>query len=76
MKKTKMAAVALVFAITGPALAAHDVKSNHRLIHHHRVHGYVARPYDDVPLAAPRVLDHRDPTRPGGIDPSFNPPPT
>jgi hypothetical protein len=26
--------------------------------------------------AVPRTLDRRDPSRPGGLDPSFNPPPT
>jgi hypothetical protein len=77
MKKTKIAAAVLLFAIPGSALAADGVKSiHHRLADHRHVHRFGAQPYGGASLVAPRGLDHRDATRPGGLDPSFNPPPS
>ena len=74
MKKI-LAAGALSFAISGLVLAAHDMKPKHGLMSHRHADKSGVQPFAASPVM-PRVLDHRDPTRPGGLDPSFNPPPT
>ena len=67
-----IAAVAICSVAVSPA-PAYDVKSKHAFAHHHRHTGeFRVQPFS----ASPRAMDHKDPTRPGGRDPSFNPPPT
>jgi hypothetical protein len=76
MQKMKIAAAVLVLAIPDVTIAASGTKADHRLVGHRRVHQYGAPPYGGDFFVAPRILHHPDATRPGGIDPSFNPPPT
>jgi hypothetical protein len=78
MKKSLVRDVlaAVVFlVIASPAFATGDAKSTHAFVHRRHARDVNVQPYATGPVA-PRVLDHKDPTRPGGIDPSFNPPPT
>jgi len=70
-----LAAAVFSFALLSPSLAAHDVKPKHGPAHLRRAGETSTQPFAVSPVT-PRVLDHRDPTRPGGLDPSFNPPPT
>ena len=67
--------IALAVAIAGPAFASHEVRSKHGIVAHRHARVFGGKS-SGLPQAAPRALDHRDPTRPGGIDPSFHPPPT
>ena len=81
MKKMIVAVslAALAFATAGPSLAGpglkHHATPKHRPTYHHRIHEYRAQP-DVAPYPLPHALDRRDPSRPGGLDPSFNPPRT
>ena len=79
--KTIAAGAIIVFylAAVDSVLAEHDFKNGvrpkDRLGYYHRAREYRLQPYA-VPDGTPRPLDRRDPSRPGGLDPSFNPPPT
>ena len=77
MRKSILTVVvaALAFAVAGPAFASHAVKPKPRPVIHRHARDFGVLP-NETPEAAPRPLDHRDPTRPGGIDPSFHPSPT
>jgi hypothetical protein len=70
MKKAPGAVVILSAVIVTPAFAHHDLKTVHHAGGHHH------RPVNAVPSVShsiPSALDRRDPSRPGGLDPSFNP---
>lgn len=76
LKKIMVTAAVIVvsFAAGEPALARHGARPKHGLTHYHRAHEYRVQPYA-VPHFTPGVLDRRDPSRPGGLDPSFHPTP-
>jgi hypothetical protein len=77
MNKLMVAGAVVVFsaAIAEPVLARQPATPKPRPTYHHPVHEYRAQP-DLTPYPLPHALDRRDPSRPGGLDPSFNPPRT
>ena len=75
MKKAPGAIVVLSVAVVTPAFAHHDAKTGHHAggRHHHYHHRRTANAMPSAPHSIPSALDRRDPSRPGGLDPSFNP---
>jgi hypothetical protein len=78
MKKAPGAIVilsAVIFSavIATPAFAHYDSKTGHHAAGHHRHHHRSANTMPSAPHSIPSALDRRDPSRPGGLDPSFNP---
>jgi len=67
--------VMIAFAGMTPTVAKHAPKptlTNRRPHNNWNDRSYLGKPA----YAAPPTLDRSDPSRPGGIDPSFSPPPT
>jgi hypothetical protein len=77
MKKAPGAIVILSAVIVTPAFAHYDSKTGHhaggRHHHHHHQHHRSTNTMPSAPYSTPSALDRRDPSRPGGLDPSFNP---
>jgi fermentation-respiration switch protein FrsA (DUF1100 family) len=72
--KRMMGAVLVVSAVViTPAFAHHGWKTKHHGgTHGHRHYRAVSAP-PSAPYSVPPALDRRDPSRPGGLDPSFTP---
>lgn len=75
MKKATGAFVIVSVVVVTPALSHHDSKTGHHAggRHHHYHHHRSANAMPSVRHSIPSALERRDPSRPGGLDPSFNP---
>src|SRR5579872_1268576 len=73
--KAVRAAAILVVLVAGAA-PGHDGPKAKRKPNDHHLRGYQRRQYPVEPHGLPPALDRRDPSRPGGLDPTFYPPPT
>jgi hypothetical protein len=71
MKKIMCAIVVVPAVGVAPAFAHHGSKAKHHGGRHQTYRAVGAPPA--VSYSVPPALDRRDPTRPGGLDPSFNP---
>jgi hypothetical protein len=73
MKKVPGAVLILSVVLVAPAFAHRGSKTTHHGGGDHRHHHRPVITAPSAPHSIPSALDRRDPSRPGGLDPSFNP---